>query len=129
MEDDERPTQLIIALGQMLGVITAMQREQAEMNRQFLGVLQAQAERQAYALEQLMARTAAAPLVPAPSTLAGVVLHKMTAADDVQSFLESFEATAEACGWPVEERAVRLLPLLTGEVQTADLGLPPGSQA
>ncbi|KAK9535758.1 hypothetical protein VZT92_008119 [Zoarces viviparus] len=99
MADDERPAQQpIIALGQMLGGIAAMQREQAEMNRLFLGELQAQAERQAYALEQLAARIAAGPPVPAPSTLAGVVLHKMTAADDVQSFLDTFEATAEACG-------------------------------
>ncbi|XP_051250266.1 uncharacterized protein LOC127360052 [Dicentrarchus labrax] len=51
-------------------------------------------------------------------------MHRMTAADDPQTFLEMFEATAEACGWPAAEWAVRLLPLLSGESQTAALGLP-----
>uniref|UniRef100_A0AAQ4REK5 Gypsy retrotransposon integrase-like protein 1 n=1 Tax=Gasterosteus aculeatus aculeatus TaxID=481459 RepID=A0AAQ4REK5_GASAC len=37
-----------------------------------------------------------------------------------------FEAMAGACGWPADEWAIRLLPLLTGEAQTAALGLPPG---
>ncbi|XP_069027698.1 uncharacterized protein [Embiotoca jacksoni] len=35
---------------------------------------------------------------------------------------------AEACAWPAAEWAVRLLPLLTGEAQTAALGLPPRSR-
>ncbi|XP_069544006.1 uncharacterized protein [Brachyistius frenatus] len=39
-----------------------------------------------------------------------------------------FEAVAEVCGWPVAERAIRLLSLLTGEAQTAALGLPPASR-
>ncbi|KAK9542027.1 hypothetical protein VZT92_002029 [Zoarces viviparus] len=121
----EAPTQPIMVLGQMLGRIAAMQRDQAETNQQFLGALQAQAERQARALEQLAARAAAAPPVTPPSPLAGVVLHKMSAAYDVQSFLDTFEATAEACSWPAAEWGVRLLPLVTGEAQTPALGLPP----
>ncbi|KAM6944694.1 regulator of G-protein signaling 3-like [Lycodopsis pacificus] len=117
-----------MVLGQMLGGIAAMQRDQAEANRQFLGALRAQAEWQAHALEELAARAAAGPPVTAPPPLAGVVLHKMSAADDVQSFLDTFEVTAEACGWPAAEWGVRLLPLLTGEAQTAALGLPPAAR-
>ncbi|KAM6938626.1 uncharacterized protein PEZ65_004871 [Lycodopsis pacificus] len=110
----EAPTQPIMVLGQMLGGIAAMQRDQAEANRQFLGAFQAQADRQAHALEQLAARAAAG--LP------------MSAAADVQSFLDTFEVTAEACGWPAAEWGVRLLPLLTGEAQTAALGLPPAAR-
>ncbi|XP_077954435.1 uncharacterized protein LOC120834331 isoform X1 [Gasterosteus aculeatus] len=115
-----------VALGRMLGEIAAMQREQAEANRHFLGALQAATDRQTQVLEQLAARPVASPTTPGPSAYAGVVVHKMTPEDDVQSYLEMFEAMAGACGWPVDEWAIRLLPLLTGEAQTAALGLPPG---
>lgn len=89
-----------------------MQRDQVETNRQSLGMLQDQdhALDQARVLEQ----PAALPVLP-----------RMTAADDVQSFLDSFEAVAWACRWPRSEWAVRLLPLLAGEAETAALGLPP----
>uniref|UniRef100_A0AAQ4RXT8 CCHC-type domain-containing protein n=1 Tax=Gasterosteus aculeatus aculeatus TaxID=481459 RepID=A0AAQ4RXT8_GASAC len=115
-----------VALGRMLGEIAAMQRKQAEANRHFLGALQAAADRQTQVLEQLAARPVASPTAPGPSAYAGVVVHKMTPEDDVQSYLEMFEAMAGACGWPADEWAIRLLPLLTGEAQTAALGLPPG---
>ncbi|XP_077954644.1 uncharacterized protein LOC144404843 isoform X2 [Gasterosteus aculeatus] len=109
------PAQPIMALGQMIGELAVIQHDQAETNRQFLGGLQAQVGRQAQALEQLAARPA------------GLALHQMTAEDDAQSFLEAFEAMAEACGWPAEEWPVRLLPLWSGEAQTAAMGLPPAS--
>jgi len=99
------PAQRVIALGQMLGGMAAMQRDQAEAIRQILETLLAQAERQTHALERLAARTAAAP--PNTFPLAGVALNKL--------------------GWPAAEWAVRLLPLLTGEAQTATLGLPPAA--
>ncbi|XP_077948365.1 uncharacterized protein LOC144388950 [Gasterosteus aculeatus] len=117
------PTQPLVALGQMIGELAAVQKEQAEANRQFLGALQAQVERQARALEQLAAQPAAAPLTQGPAAFAGLTLQRMTGDDDVQSFLETFEA--EACGWPAGEWPVRLLPLLTGEAQIAAMGLPP----
>ena len=63
----EAPAQPIVALGQMVAGIAAMQQEQAEANRQFLGALRDTAERQAYALEQIAARSLAVPLAPAPS--------------------------------------------------------------
>ena len=64
---------------------------------------------------------------PAPS-LTGLTLHKMAAHDNSQTFLEMFEATATACGWLGVEWAARLLPLLSGDAQTAALGLPAPSR-
>jgi len=43
----------------------------------------------------------------------------------VPSFLETFEVTVEVCGWLAAESMICLLPLLTGEAQTAVVGLPP----
>jgi len=62
------PTQQGFVLVQMLGRIAAMQRDQAEANRQIPGALLAQAERQTHALEQLAARTTATPTNPSPTT-------------------------------------------------------------
>ncbi|XP_034446667.1 uncharacterized protein LOC117764737 [Hippoglossus hippoglossus] len=121
-ERDQNPIQPAVALGQMMGDVAAMYREQAAFNRQFLGMLQNQ-------MEHLISRPTVAPSPAARSPLAGITLHKMSEADDPQSFLEMFEATAEACEWPAEEWAVRLLPLLSGEAQTAALGLPPAARA
>lgn len=56
------------------------------------------------------------------------MLHRMRDGEDPLVFIEAFQATAVACHWPEEERAARLLPLLSGEAQTAALSLPPGSQ-
>ncbi|XP_062418714.1 uncharacterized protein LOC134130607 [Pungitius pungitius] len=129
---DERqqdmPTQPALALAQMIGELAGIQREQAEANRQFMGMLQVQVGRQAQALEQLVERSGPAPPPPGPTALASLTLHRMTAEDDTQAFMEAFEATAEACGWPEGEWAVRLLPLLTGEAQTAAMGLPPAAR-
>ncbi|XP_056271048.1 uncharacterized protein LOC130194181 [Pseudoliparis swirei] len=122
----QHPEQPWIQLGQMLGRIAAMVQDQAEAGRQTLGKLLAQAEEQTRALERLAAQTAAA--TPVASPVVGVELQKMTAGDDPQSFLETFETVAEACGWPAGEWAIRLLPLLTGEAQTAALGLPPAAR-
>ena len=119
-ERERSPTQPAVALGKMMEGVAAMQRELAAFNRQFLGMLQ-------YQMEHLRSTPAAAPSSEARSPLAGLTIHKMSEADDPQSFLEMFEATAEACGWPAEEWAVRLLPLLSGEAQTAALGLPPAA--
>ncbi|XP_062418320.1 uncharacterized protein LOC134129059 [Pungitius pungitius] len=131
MTDDNRqeiPTQPFMVLGRMIRELAAIQRDQAEANRQFLGALQAQMGRQAQALEQLAGRPAAPPPAPGMAALAGLTLHRLTAGDDVQAYLEAFEATAEACGWPEDEWPVRLLPLLSGEAQTAAMGLPPAAR-
>lgn len=49
-----------------------------------------------------------------PPSFSNITMHKMTTADDPQTFLEMFEATVKACGWPAAEWAVPLLPLLSG---------------
>ncbi|XP_048347484.1 zinc finger and SCAN domain-containing protein 16-like [Sphaerodactylus townsendi] len=51
---------------------------------------------------------------------AGAVQGKESALwDDAKAFLASFEQVAEACQWPKEEWAARLLPALSGEAQKA----------
>ncbi len=41
-----------------------------------------------------------------------------------EAFLDLFEKTAEACGWPQTDWPFRLIPLLTGEAQLAAQQLP-----
>ncbi|KAM9719837.1 uncharacterized protein ACNS7B_020492 [Menidia menidia] len=117
--------QPLLTLAQMLAEMAAMSRDQAALSRQQLEALLAGAERQTQLLEALVVRTTAPPRDPA---IAGIQLLRMTEQDDPQSFLGAFEATAAACGWPEEEWAVRLLPLLSGLAQTAALSLPASSR-
>jgi len=70
------PDQPIIALGQMLSLIAAM-RDQAEANREFLGELTVQTQRQISALEQLAAREAAVASAQNPSAWAGVTAQNI----------------------------------------------------
>ncbi|KAK0148589.1 Neurotrophin receptor-interacting factor [Merluccius polli] len=119
------PQQPMNTLAQMLAEVAAMSRDQAVLSRQQLAALQGQAERQTQLLEAMVGRAGAA--APAPS-FTGMTVHKMAAHDDPQSFLDMFEAMAAACGWPVAEWAVRLLPLLSGDAQTTALGLPAPSR-
>ena len=102
------PQQPVNTLAQMLAEVAAMSRDQAVLSRQQLAALQGQAERQTQLMEAMVSRAGAAS--PAPS-FTGLTLHKMAAHDDPQTFMEMFEAAA--CGWPVAEWAVRLLPLLS----------------
>ncbi len=51
-------------------------------------------------------------------------LQKMGPQDDPEAFLDLFEKTAEACGWPQMNWPVRLISLLSGEVQLAAKQLP-----
>ncbi|XP_060783177.1 uncharacterized protein LOC132890378 [Neoarius graeffei] len=44
--------------------------------------------------------------------------------DDPEAFIMLFEQVVETSRWPMEQHAVRLLPLLTGEAQLAALQLP-----
>ena len=61
-------------------------------------------------------RAAAAQCVPLPEPRAQAtrLLPKMTADDDVEAFLQVFENTAHREGWPEDEWARALAPLLTG---------------
>ncbi len=62
------------------------------------------------------------PTVPAPPT--HMPVQKMGTQDDAEAFLDLFEKTAAACGWPQTDWPVRLIPLLTGEAQLAARQLP-----
>ncbi len=61
---------------------------------------------------------------PAPALSTHMPLQKMGPQDDPEAFLDLFEKTAEACGWPQMNWPVRLIPLLSGEVQLAAKQLP-----
>ena len=52
------------------------------------------------------------------------VLAKLTSDDDVETFLEIFERTAQSERWPQEEWGRILAPFLTGEAQLAYRDLP-----
>ena len=106
----------------MLAEVAAMSRDQAVLSRQQLAALQGQAERQTQLLEAMVSRAADG------ESFTGITIHKMAPHNDPQSFMEMFEATAVACGWLVAEWAMRLLPLLSGDAQTAALGLPAPSR-
>ncbi|XP_057177632.1 uncharacterized protein LOC130546386 [Triplophysa rosa] len=58
------------------------------------------------------------------TTAAFLPLSKMGPEDDPEAFLDLFEKTAETSGWPPEDWARRLLPLLSGEAQLAARPLP-----
>ncbi len=62
------------------------------------------------------------PTVPAPPT--HMPVQKMGPQYDPEAFLDLFEKTAAACGWPQTDWPVRLIPLLTGEAQLAAQQLP-----
>ncbi|XP_051815566.1 uncharacterized protein LOC110961245 isoform X1 [Acanthochromis polyacanthus] len=124
------PVQPAGALAQMLGELAAMLSELVALHKLHLDALRQRSERQARVLERVLSRSGGMPNFSAPSSspISGVSLQKMTAEYDPQSFLDMFQATAEACGWPAAEWPVRLLPLLTGDAQTAALSLPAASQ-
>ncbi len=61
---------------------------------------------------------------PAPALPTHMPLQKMGPQDDPEAFLDLFEKTAEACGWPQMSWPVRLVPLLSGEAQLAAQQLP-----
>ncbi|XP_052408614.1 uncharacterized protein LOC127953409 isoform X3 [Carassius gibelio] len=61
---------------------------------------------------------------PSSSPAAHMPLTKMGPTDDPEAFLELFERTAEACGWPEDSWPVRIIPLLSGEAQKAAQQLP-----
>ncbi len=51
-------------------------------------------------------------------------LNKIGPHDDPKTFLDLLEKSAEACGWPRDHWTVRLISLLSGEVQVAAQQLP-----
>ncbi len=67
-------------------------------------------------------RAGESPTAPAPPT--HMPVQKMGPQDDPEAFLDLFEKTAAACGWPQTDWPVRLIPLLTGKAQLAAQQLP-----
>ncbi len=67
-------------------------------------------------------RAGESPTAPAPPT--HMPVQKMGPQDDPEAFLDLYEKTAAACGWPQMDWPVRLIPLLTGEAQLVAQQLP-----
>ncbi|XP_067305555.1 uncharacterized protein [Pseudorasbora parva] len=116
------------------GIITtlaALHRDQhqamldlrTDQERRFAAIVQGQQEDRERFRSWLdrEARTEAAGQDSAP---VHVPLHKMGPQDDPEAFIELFQKSAEACGWPRAQWPVRLIPLLSGEAQAAAQQLP-----
>ncbi|XP_052472370.1 uncharacterized protein LOC128028987 [Carassius gibelio] len=94
-----------------------------DQERRFQAIVQAQQEdRERF--RSWMDREVRAEAAGPPAAPMHLPLHKMGAQDDPEAFLELFEKSAEACGWPREQWPVRLIPLLSGEAQVAAQQLP-----
>ncbi|XP_061765827.1 zinc finger protein 397-like [Nerophis ophidion] len=84
-----------------------------------LAEVSAASQQQTQVLQVLMGR--AAGTTGAGATAA---MQRMAEAEDPQTFLDVFEATATSCKWPEDEWGIILLPLLAGEAHRAALSLP-----
>ncbi len=102
----------------------ALMDMRADQERRFCALVQNQREDREL-LRSWMDREVRAgesPAAPAPPT--HMPVQKMGPQDDPEAFLDLFEKTAVACGWPQTDWPVRLIPLLTGEAQLAAQQLP-----
>ncbi len=46
-------------------------------------------------------------------------MQQLCESDDIEHYLTTFERIAEVCRWPRGDRAIRLIPLLTGKARSA----------
>ncbi len=102
----------------------ALMDMRADQERRFCALVQNQREDREL-LRSWMDREVRAgesSTTPAPPT--HMPVQKMGPQDDPEAFLDLFEKTAAACGWPQTDWPVRLIPLLTGEAQLAAQQLP-----
>ncbi|KAK5863018.1 hypothetical protein PBY51_000081 [Eleginops maclovinus] len=123
MTEGESPLgQALQRLALMQESTTALQRQQSEA---LLKIASSQREDRAL-LRELLQRPATREAEPVtnPARPPQIALQKMSADDDPEAYLDIFEGTAAVCGWPEEEWAVRLLPLLAGGAQLAAHSLP-----
>ncbi|XP_051956981.1 uncharacterized protein LOC127625687 [Xyrauchen texanus] len=97
-----------------------------DQDHRFFEIMRAQAEDR-LAIRSLLSQETEPTTATTPdshATLPPPTLQKMGAADDPEAFLDLFERTAEIWGWPPEQWAARLIPLLSGEAQLAAQQLP-----
>uniref|UniRef100_A0A8C2BR64 Gypsy retrotransposon integrase-like protein 1 n=1 Tax=Cyprinus carpio TaxID=7962 RepID=A0A8C2BR64_CYPCA len=118
-------------LADIISSLAALHQEQhqalldlrTDQERRFYGILQAQQEdRERF--RSWIDREVRTEAMGPPAVPAHLPLHKMGPQDDPEAFLELFEKSAEACGWPRDQWPVRLIPLLSGESQVAAQQLP-----
>ncbi len=96
-----------------------------DQERRFCALVQAQQEdRELFRSWMDQGVRAGGPSARDPDGPTHLPLNKMGAQDDPEAFLELFEKSAEACGWPRDHWPVRLIPLLSGEAQMAAQQLP-----
>ncbi len=95
-----------------------------DQERRFCALVQNQQEDRKLFRSWMDQEVRAGGIPPAPALPTHMPVQKMGPQDDPEAFLDLFEKTAEACGWPQMNWPVRLIPLLTGEAQLAAQQLP-----
>ncbi len=95
-----------------------------DQERRFCALVQNQQEDRELFRSWIDREVRAEGIPPAPALSTHMPVQKMGPQDDPEAFLDLFEKTAEACGWPQMNWQVRLIPLLTGEAQLAAQQLP-----
>ncbi len=95
-----------------------------DQERRFCALVQNQQEDRELFRSWMDREVRAGGIPPAPALSPHMPMQKMGPQDDPEAFLDLFEKTAEACGWPQMNWPVRLIPLLSGEAQLAAQQLP-----
>ncbi len=95
-----------------------------DQERRFCALVENQQEDRELFRSWMDREVRAGGIPPAPALPTHMPLQKMGPQDDTEAFLDLFEKTAEACGWPQMNWPVRLIPLLSGEAQLAAQQLP-----
>ncbi len=95
-----------------------------DQERRFCALVQNQQEVRELFRNWMDREVRAGGIVPAPALSTHMPLQKMGPQDNPEAFLDLFEKTAEACGWPQVNWPVRLIQLLSGEAQLAAQQLP-----
>ncbi len=95
-----------------------------DQERRFCALVQKQQQDRELFRSWMDREVRAGGIPPAPALPPHMPLQKMGSQDDPEAFLDLFEKTAEACGWPQMNWPVRLIPLLSGEAQLAAQQLP-----
>ncbi|CAL8387740.1 unnamed protein product [Boreogadus saida] len=105
-------------LGSVLGHLAQMEEWQGQLQQTQSEVLTELAQSLAAdraILRELLASRGRAEGPRGAGPVANIHVPKMGEADDAEAFLETFQGVAQVSGWPRQEWAHRLLPLLTGE--------------